>query len=83
MGQMVTYRYYIGRLKMFEDNHEDAEENLDYAFQHCHRNAIQNKRRILQYLVPVKLFRGRLPSSHRKLTLFTLWDGFAWPGSRL
>lgn len=72
MGQMVTYKYYIGRLNMFEDNHETAEQNLDYAFQHCHRNAIQNKRRILRYLVPVKLFRGRLPSSHCTSRLFVL-----------
>jgi nuclear mRNA export protein PCID2/THP1 len=66
MGAMVTYRYYIGRLNMFEDQHELAEQNLDYAFQHCHRNAIHNKRCILRYLVPVKLFRGRLPTNRCK-----------------
>eukprot|EP00980_Cylindrotheca_fusiformis_P010719 scaffold2402_cov109-Cylindrotheca_fusiformis.AAC.1 len=62
MGQMVTYRYYIGRLNMFEDQHNLAERNLDFAFCHCHRNSIQNKKRILRYLVPIKLYRGRLPS---------------------
>jgi hypothetical protein len=66
MSQMVTYRYYIGRLNMFEDQHELAEKNLDYAFQHCHRNAIHNKKCILRYLVPIKLFRGRLPSAYCK-----------------
>eukprot|EP00934_Nitzschia_sp_Nitz4_P006812 Nitzschia sp. Nitz4//scaffold2_size372955//110535//113529//NITZ4_000391-RA/size372955-processed-gene-0.404-mRNA-1//1//CDS//3329546680//6802//frame0 len=61
MGQMVTYRYYIGRLNMYEDQHAMAEKNLDFAFSHCHRNAVGNKRRILKYLVPIKMYRGRLP----------------------
>jgi hypothetical protein len=65
MGQMVTYRYYKGRLDMFEDQHGSAEMNLDYAFQHCHRSAIKNKQYILRYLVPVKLYRGRLPTPYR------------------
>lgn len=62
MGDKVTYRYYVGRLQMFEDNYKEAEENLNYALLHCHKNAISNKRRILNYLIPVKLERGRLPA---------------------
>jgi hypothetical protein len=62
MGDMVTFRYYVGRLNMFEDKYDVAEENLDYALLHCHRNAVANKKRILKYLVPVKLKRGRLPT---------------------
>jgi hypothetical protein len=61
-GDMVTYRYYVGRLNMFEDQFELAEENLEYAFVHCHVRAVANKKRILNYLIPVKLVRGRLPS---------------------
>lgn len=66
MGEMVTYRYYVGRLNMFEDQYELAEENFDYALKHCHRSAVGNKKRILNYLVPVKLLRGRLPTSRCK-----------------
>ena len=62
-GDMVTYRYYVGRLNMFEDQYEVAEENLEYALVHCHKDAVANKRRILRYLVPVKLLRGRLPTA--------------------
>lgn len=62
MGQMVTYKYYIGRLNMYEDQHAMAEKNLDFAFAHCHRSATSNKRKILRYLVPVKLYRGRFPT---------------------
>jgi hypothetical protein len=63
MGQMVTYRYYTGRLNLFEDQYADAEKNLEYALKHCNKNAIHNKKCILRYLVPVKLYRGRLPSA--------------------
>lgn len=62
MGDMVTYRYYVGRLFLFEDQYQAAEQNLDYALKHCHHAALHNKRCILRYLVPVKLYRGRLPS---------------------
>ena len=67
MADMVTYRYYIGRLSMFEDQHDSAEIHLEYALQHCHKSATKNKKRILKYLVPVKLYRGRLPTTYRKL----------------
>eukprot|EP00578_Thalassiosira_sp_NH16_P012105 CAMPEP_0181113110 /NCGR_PEP_ID=MMETSP1071-20121207/20173_1 /TAXON_ID=35127 /ORGANISM="Thalassiosira sp., Strain NH16" /LENGTH=413 /DNA_ID=CAMNT_0023197127 /DNA_START=8 /DNA_END=1249 /DNA_ORIENTATION=+ len=63
MGEMVTYRYYVGRLNMFEDQYDLAEQNFDYALRHCHHTAVANKKRILNYLIPVKLLRGRLPSS--------------------
>jgi nuclear mRNA export protein PCID2/THP1 len=62
MSEMVTYRFYVGRLFLFEDQYQAAEENLDYALQHCHKDALSNKQKILRYLVPVKLYRGRLPS---------------------
>mmetsp|Transcript_23184 Transcript_23184/g.54724 ORF Transcript_23184/g.54724 Transcript_23184/m.54724 type:complete len:409 (-) Transcript_23184:995-2221(-) len=64
MSEMVTYRYYIGRLSMFEDDHPRAETNLEYALQHCHKSATSNKKRILKYLVPVKLYRGKLPTTY-------------------
>ncbi|KAL3794861.1 hypothetical protein ACHAWO_007635 [Cyclotella atomus] len=73
MGEMVTYRYYVGRLNMFEDQYELAEENFDYALKHCHRSAVGNKKRILNYLVPVKLLRGRLPTS-RLLEKYSLHE---------
>jgi len=63
MSEMVTYKYYVGRIFLFEDQYEAAEESLNYALQHCHRSALHNKRCILRYLVPVQLYRGRLPSA--------------------
>ena len=63
MGDLVTYRYYTGRLNLFEDQYAEAEKNLEYAFTKCHKDALHNKKLILRYLVPVKLYRGRLPSA--------------------
>uniref|UniRef100_A0AAV1VKY1 PCI domain-containing protein n=1 Tax=Peronospora matthiolae TaxID=2874970 RepID=A0AAV1VKY1_9STRA len=58
----VTYQYYVGRISMFEDQYKKAETCLDYAWKHCHRNKTRNKRMILQFLVPVKLLLGVMPS---------------------
>jgi len=69
MAEMVTYRYYLGRLSMFEDQHSSAETHLEFALLHCHKNATTNKKRILKYLIPVKLYRGRLPTSRREFCI--------------
>jgi hypothetical protein len=69
MGAMVTYRYYSGRLNLFEDQYAAAEESLEYALKNCYvknEAGLRNKKRILRYLVPVKLYRGRLPSAASK-----------------
>ncbi|RLN89312.1 hypothetical protein BBJ28_00019492, partial [Nothophytophthora sp. Chile5] len=58
----VTYQYYVGRISMFEDQYQKAETCLDYAWKHCHRGKLRNKRMILQFLVPVKLLLGVMPS---------------------
>ncbi len=62
MGQMVTYKYFSGRLCLFEDNFSAAEEHLEYAYNLCPYNANHNKRCILRYLIPIKLYRGKFPS---------------------
>lgn len=73
MSEMVTYKYYVGRIFLFEDQYEAAEESLNYALQHCHKAALHNKRCILRYLVPVQLYRGRLPSA-RLLEKYSLHE---------
>jgi hypothetical protein len=37
LGDIVAYRFFIGRLRMFEDHYAEAEEHLAYAFDHCDR----------------------------------------------
>ena len=45
-----------------EDAYGEADAHLTFAFENCHRDARDNKRLILQYLVPIKLVRLRFPS---------------------
>ena len=71
MGQCVTYKFFVGRLNLFEDQYSEAESNLEFAFKYAHKDALRNKKRILNYLVPVKIYRGRFPSTARKSCLPT------------
>ena len=61
-SQLVTYKYYVGRKHMFDYNYKEAEEYLSYAFEHCHRSSMANKRQILTYLIPVKMLLGHMPT---------------------
>jgi hypothetical protein len=83
MGQMVTYRYFTGRLALFEDQFALAEENLEFAFQNCHKDANKNMELILHYLIPVKLYRGRYPSPDRKFLCSREYRAGEQPGRAL
>ncbi|KAL4433578.1 hypothetical protein ABPG75_000019 [Micractinium tetrahymenae] len=61
-AQRVTYKFYVGRLAVFNENYQEARASLEYALQHCHRAAQHNKALVLKYLVPVQLLLGHLPS---------------------
>ena len=61
-AQLVTYKYYVGKKYMFDNDFKAAEEYLRYAFEHCHRESTANKRSILIYLIPVKMLLGHMPS---------------------
>ena len=41
----------------------DAAEALSYACNHCHKDAGPQKMRILQFLIPVQMLLGKLPSA--------------------
>jgi len=63
VSQMVTYKYYVGRKAMFDSEFKEADQCLTYAFQHsATRETYENKKKILSYLVPVKMFLGWLPT---------------------
>lgn len=71
----VTYRYYTGRKAMFDSEYRLAEEYLEYSFTHCHIQSKKNKRRILIYLIPVKMLLGYLPKKDLlvKYDLMEFW----------
>ncbi|CAB0002007.1 unnamed protein product [Nesidiocoris tenuis] len=56
LSQQITYRYYVGRKAMFDSEYALANENLTFAFVRCHKACTRNKRMILIYLVPLRIF---------------------------
>lgn len=44
VAQRVTYKYYVGRISMFNSDFEIARNHLEYAFEHCHSGKPKNKR---------------------------------------
>ncbi|KAA0185228.1 hypothetical protein HAZT_HAZT011682 [Hyalella azteca] len=61
LSQLITYKYYTGRKAMFDSDFKAANEALSFAFQRCPRRSHKNKRRILIYLLPVKMLIGYIP----------------------
>lgn len=62
MADKVTYNYFLGRKAMFDADLPLAEKSLSYAFRNCPGNSERNKKLILIYLIPVKMFLGHMPS---------------------
>ncbi|KAI0677262.1 hypothetical protein C8Q78DRAFT_1001890 [Trametes maxima] len=61
-SHQVTYRYYIGMLGFLSEDFAKAEQELTLAFYNCYNGAHSNLERILTYLIPLRMFRGHLPS---------------------
>ena len=77
LGEIYTYKYYIGRVNMFEDNYESAEDSLSAAYTGCPVSAKGNRRRCLNYLIPVRMARGSLPCKELLVSYGledTFWD---------
>ncbi|WFD03834.1 hypothetical protein MOBT1_002529 [Malassezia obtusa] len=59
MAERVTYRYYLGQIRLIQHRIQAAAQHLDWAFAHCTRRHYHNQRKILVLLVPVNLILGR------------------------
>ncbi|KAL0950086.1 hypothetical protein HGRIS_010087 [Hohenbuehelia grisea] len=62
-SHQVTYRYYLGMLHFLDEDYVKSEQELTLAFNACHNEARSNIERILTYLLPLRIFKGQLPSS--------------------
>lgn len=62
-SQRVTYLYYLGRYLLSNNLFFPAEIALQSAYDQCHRQAINQKRLILTYLISCNIILGRFPSS--------------------
>uniref|UniRef100_A0A183G276 PCI domain-containing protein 2 homolog n=1 Tax=Heligmosomoides polygyrus TaxID=6339 RepID=A0A183G276_HELPZ len=63
MADKVTYNYFLGRKAMFDADLPLAEKSLLYAFRNCPAECLSNKRLVLIYLIPVKMFLGHMPTA--------------------
>ncbi|PLW07720.1 hypothetical protein PCANC_24728 [Puccinia coronata f. sp. avenae] len=61
IAHRVTYRYYMGVLHFLQEDYEKAEDHLSFAFTNCHRNKHRNRHLIMNYLVPLRLLKGKRP----------------------
>lgn len=61
LTQQITYKYFVGRKAMYDSDYKTSDEYLSFAFNHCSRKYVKNKRLILIYLVPVKMLLGYMP----------------------
>ncbi|VDB95834.1 unnamed protein product [Peniophora sp. CBMAI 1063] len=59
----VTYKYYLGMIAFLEERYAEAEKELTQAFDACYSEAHNNLQMILTYLIPLRLFRGHMPSA--------------------
>ncbi|KAE8229654.1 hypothetical protein CF326_g5372 [Tilletia indica] len=60
-ADLVTYRYYLGRMRLHQHRLRGAEAELSWAFQNCTDDQPRNKRMILIYLLASAIPLGRLP----------------------
>jgi hypothetical protein len=57
-ADMVTFKFLSGRAFVLTDKYQEASDALLYALEHCHKDAHENRRRILDLLIPVQLYFG-------------------------
>uniref|UniRef100_A0A7S0LNH2 PCI domain-containing protein n=1 Tax=Coccolithus braarudii TaxID=221442 RepID=A0A7S0LNH2_9EUKA len=62
LAEVVTYKYFVGRLSLLNSHISRAEAELSFAHEHCPPSHRQNKRLILRYLVPVRMALGKFPT---------------------
>ncbi len=61
IADRVTYKYFVGRLHLYEERIKDACQCLSYSFDRTPDQAFMQKRMQLLYLVPAKLRMGQIP----------------------
>ncbi|KAI6221434.1 CSN12-like protein [Aphelenchoides fujianensis] len=62
LSDEITYKYFVGRKAIFDNDLPLANEALSFAFDRCPEEFAKNKRLILIYLIPVKMFLGFMPN---------------------
>ena len=77
LADRAAYNFYLGKLALMEDKLEDADAALCKAMRICRPDMRKNRNLVMQYLVPVKMCRGFMPSASelRENNLNRMYDG--------
>lgn len=75
LAERVTYRFYLGQLRLIQHCVHQAAEHLRWAFDHCTSAHMHNRRKILIPLVAAYLILGRY-ATPTLLARFQLTDVF-------
>lgn len=62
ISHQVTFCFFAGRLRLFDDDFKATEQHLGFAFRHCPQRYWKSRRQILIYLIPARIVLGKLPS---------------------
>jgi len=75
-SDLVTYYYYSGRLALYELKISEARKIFANAFDICTFEHRTNLKLILEYLIPLNLFFGKIPNFEtlKNYDLVTYWD---------
>lgn len=60
---VATFKYYSGRISMFQDKLEEARESLRFALKCCPPDNIRNQQRVLASLIPIEMTLGVFPTA--------------------
>lgn len=63
VSDVVMYKYYVGRLKLFEDKFQEARDCFYFALKYTPKTCLANRQRILTSLIPLEINNGIMPSS--------------------
>lgn len=62
--QQVVFRFYEGRLALYNGSYSEAVSALSYALARIPVSETIQRRRVLLFLIPAKIMTGLLPSKH-------------------
>ncbi|RKP17964.1 hypothetical protein ROZALSC1DRAFT_725, partial [Rozella allomycis CSF55] len=61
-SEQILFRYLYGKILLNQHNYKEAEVHLEYAYRHCNKSSMKNKREILIYLLVIKVMHGVKPT---------------------
>ncbi|PVU96494.1 hypothetical protein BB559_002356 [Furculomyces boomerangus] len=62
ISDQVSFSYWLGRYYLIRHQLRQAQNEFEFALEHCPKEHIKNKRIIVEYAIVVNILRGKLPT---------------------